>query len=166
MKACTGEELHLDRYHIAQVPWWQHPLPTDPTLEGCSFSNLNIPDPAFLYEELKHYQSSTFGLFFPILDPSLLESTVRAAYYQESSAASPGISSAKACIFAFFALAPTVVHKPRLQYLKSSLEYACEAYRLLPEIFNEPVSLDGLQTLLLLVSQDAIFISLMLCFYN
>ncbi|PYI05496.1 hypothetical protein BO78DRAFT_430633 [Aspergillus sclerotiicarbonarius CBS 121057] len=149
MKACTGEELHLDRYHSAQVPWWQHP-PTDPTPQGLSSSSLDLPEPAFLYEELKHYQSSTFGLFFPILDPSLFESTVRAACYQESSAASPGLSSAKACIFAFLALAPTVVHGSRRHRLKSSFEYVCEAYRLLPEVFKEPVSLDGLQTLLLL----------------
>ncbi|RAK95014.1 uncharacterized protein BO80DRAFT_369880 [Aspergillus ibericus CBS 121593] len=150
MKACTGEELHLDRYHSAQVSWWQHSPPTESTPQGLLSSGLDLPEPAFLYEELKHYQSSTFGLFFPILDPSLFESTVRAACYNETSAASPGLSSAKACVYAFLALAPTVVHGSRLHRLKSSLEYACEAYRLLPEISKEPVSLDGLQTLLLL----------------
>ncbi|PYH91256.1 hypothetical protein BO71DRAFT_433056 [Aspergillus ellipticus CBS 707.79] len=140
MKSCTGSELHLDRYSTAEAPWWQHKPPT----------GLDLPELSFLYEEVRRYQSSVFGQFFPIIDTSLFESTVRAAYYQEFSTASPSPNSARACIFAFLALASTVNHGPRQFQLKSSVEYACEAHCLLPEVYKEQVTIDGLQTLLLL----------------
>ena len=59
--------------------------------------------------------------------------------------------SAKACIFALLALSALAVHGPRGYPLQYSDQYAKEAHRLLPRIFEEPISLDGLQTLLMLV---------------
>jgi hypothetical protein len=49
-----------------------------------------------LRDEIERYQSSRFALFFPILDSSLIEDKINAAYYQKAFTGSPAVASAKA----------------------------------------------------------------------
>lgn len=112
-----------------------------------------MPELSVLRDEIERYQSSRFALFFPILDSSLIEDTINAAYYQKVSTASPAIASAKACIFAFHALAIIVLDGLEHLPFHASLQYAREAHRHFPDIFSEAATLDGLQAILLLVCQ-------------
>ncbi|KAL4816811.1 putative C6 transcription factor [Aspergillus spinulosporus] len=139
---CTGETFHPEYLHPAESA---AQLPS--TTTGLDFP---LPDRTFLYEEIQQYQASHLGLLFPVIDRALFDSTVDAAYCQKYSSLSPGMHSAKACIFALLALSALVVHGPRGYPLQYSDQYAKEAHRLLPCIFEEPVSLDGLQALLML----------------
>jgi hypothetical protein len=107
-----------------------------------------------LRDEIERYQSSRFALFFPILDSTLIEDTVNAAYYQKVSTVSPAIVSAKACIFAFHALAIIVLDGSEHLPFHASLQYAREAHRHFPNIFSKAATLDGLQAILLLVCQE------------
>ncbi|KAJ5381884.1 uncharacterized protein N7496_004312 [Penicillium cataractarum] len=149
IESSTGQEFCLDRVG-ADVQGWQLSLVTDPTDQGLPCKP-DLPDLRVLLEEIHLYRSTDYGVFFPIIDPSLLQSTIDAAYHGKVSAESSGRNSAKACIFAFHALAMTAIPDTEKLSSRPSIDYAREAYRLLPEVFNEKVTLDGLQALLLLV---------------
>ncbi|PYI14777.1 putative C6 transcription factor [Aspergillus violaceofuscus CBS 115571] len=138
--ACTGDEFRF-----------RQPSPESTLVQVASAAELPLPDLGFLFDELRHYQSSSFALFFPVINASLFESTIKAAYSREYSAASPGMNSARACIFALLALTSLTVHGPKGYPLRYSDQYFEAAQRLLPAVFGEPVSVDGLQTVLLLV---------------
>ncbi|KAL3429568.1 hypothetical protein BDV09DRAFT_190020 [Aspergillus tetrazonus] len=139
---CTGEIFH---------PEYLQPAESAAQLPSSSTDlDLPLPDRTFLYEEIQQYQASQLGLLFPVIVRSLYDSTIDAAYCEKYSALSPGMHSAKACIFALLALSALAVHGPRGYPLQYSDQYAKEAHRLLPRIFEEPISLDGLQTLLML----------------
>ncbi|KAL4998616.1 putative C6 transcription factor [Aspergillus recurvatus] len=123
---CTGETFKPEYPQPAEL--------SEPPPPMTVASDLPLPSRTFLYEGIKQYQASHLD----------------AAYSQKYSALSPGIHSARACIFALLALTALAVHGPRGYPLKYSDQYAREAHRLLPYIFEEPVSLDALETLLML----------------
>ncbi|BCS03027.1 uncharacterized protein AKAW2_61291A [Aspergillus luchuensis] len=138
--ACTGRELTVVHYPISEAPRWLDSAdPPSP-----------LPDQNHLYVEIQKYQASEFSLFFPILDPSLVTHTIQAAYYGQLSTGSPCLSCARAAIFAFYSLALSVVHGDEDDALESSVRYAREAYRLVPEIIKGAATLDGLQAVLML----------------
>ncbi|RAK84507.1 C6 zinc finger domain protein [Aspergillus costaricaensis CBS 115574] len=138
--ACTGRELTVAHYPISEAPRWLDSAdPPSP-----------LPDQNHLYVEIQKYQASEFSLFFPILDPSLVTHTIQAAYYGQISTGSPCLSCARAAIFAFHSLALSVVHGDEDGALESSVRYAREAYRLVPEIIKGAATLDGLQAVLML----------------
>lgn len=140
----------MDPYPINETPSW---------LDSSPASNLPLPDLASLYEDIKQYQSSIFGSFFPIIDLKLFEKTIKTAYFHERSWESPSVTSAKACVLAFLALRYQVVDSSIAQTsrLTRGVEYAREAYWLLPTLLKESVTVDGLQAFLLLVSQSHLF---------
>ncbi|KAL4938835.1 hypothetical protein BDV06DRAFT_214790 [Aspergillus oleicola] len=111
--SCTGQAFSPD--YAAAAPSSGQSLPP-PMVHGAS----PLPDLAFLYGEMKHYSSSTFGSFFPVIEPSLFERN----------------SSGRACIYLLIALTALV-------------QYFREARRHLPGLFEEPTFLNGLQALLL-----------------
>jgi hypothetical protein len=149
IKACTGEDFDLDRFPI-EFPRWQYSASTI----SLNKESLDLPELSVLRDEIERYQSSRFALFFPILDLSLIEDTINAAYHQKVSTASPAIASAKACIFALHALAIIVLDGSEQLPFHASLQYAREAHRHFPDIFSEAATLDGLQAILLLVCQE------------
>lgn len=149
IKACTGEDFDLDRFPI-EFPRWQY---SASTIISTNKEPLKLPELSVLRDEIERYQASTFALFFPVLDLSLFESTINTAYYQKVTTASPAIASARACIFAFHALAILVLGGSEHLPFHASLQYAREAHRHFPDIFSEAATVDGLQALLLLVRQ-------------
>lgn len=151
VKSCTGQEFRLDQFP-ASVQGWQLPLTNDSNDQCIPSGRPELPGITLLLKEIQHYQSTAYGIFFPIIDPSLFQSTIDAAYHQKTSKDSPGLISAKACIFAFHALALMVIPDKEMPFPRPTIDYFREAYRLLPEVFNETASLDGFQALLLLVS--------------
>ncbi|RDW63234.1 Zn(II)2Cys6 transcription factor [Aspergillus mulundensis] len=139
---CTGE-IFCPEYLPSELPQSLQP-------PMAVASDLPLPDLTFLNEEIRQYLASPLGLFFPVVNRALFESTVDAAYSQRYSSTSPGPHSARACIFALMSLTALSVHGPRGYPLKYSDQHAREAHRLLPKALEEPVSLDGFQTLLIL----------------
>ncbi|GAQ45572.1 C6 zinc finger domain protein [Aspergillus tubingensis] len=144
IEACTGEEIPLHRFSTeARV--------TELSLADTSDEGtLELPERALLLEEVNLYLSSAYGMFFPVIDKVLFQQTVEAAYDGMSSSVSPGLKSAKVCVFAFHALALTVVERPGRFSHQPSTCFARKAYRLLPDLLSEAATLDGLQALLLL----------------
>ncbi|KAF7167243.1 hypothetical protein CNMCM6106_002874 [Aspergillus hiratsukae] len=141
-------------------------LPEKRTAEGDR--RLPLPDKSLLLEQIEAFQKSICGQILPIINRACFEYTIRAAYENELSDMSPGVSSARVCIFAFMALSSFFAGQPHLDKIVTADEYAREAQDLLPELLNESVTLDGLQALTMLVlccqatSGDMLSIELML----
>ncbi|KAL4899332.1 hypothetical protein BDW74DRAFT_183867 [Aspergillus multicolor] len=140
---CTGERFCQEYLQSSR-------LPDQPSGPIAAAADLPLPDLTFLYEEIRQYLASPLGLFFPVVDRALFDSTADAAYCWKYSSSSPGPNSARACIFSLLSLTALSVHGPRGYPLRYSDQHAREAQRLLPKVFEEPVSLDGLQIILML----------------
>ncbi|KAF7177844.1 hypothetical protein CNMCM7691_006299 [Aspergillus felis] len=129
---------------------------------------LSLPDKSVLLEQMEAFQKSICAQVLPIVNQACFEYTIRAAYEKELSAISPGLSSARVCIFAFMALSSFFAGQPHFDKIVTADEYAREAQDLLPEMLNESVTLDGLQALTMLclccqaTSGDMLSIELML----
>ncbi|PYI21802.1 hypothetical protein BO99DRAFT_327456 [Aspergillus violaceofuscus CBS 115571] len=150
LKSCTGRNSCLDRLLLGVQG-------RQPCLASKKKDPLrpDLPDLRLLREELEQYQSLAYGIIFPILDPSLWQSTIDAAYYGKASPGSPVAIAARACLLAFHGLATLVIPQhptPSSPETSpwSTTDYFHEAYSLLPEVLNEMVTLDGLQAILLL----------------
>ncbi|RHZ53434.1 uncharacterized protein CDV56_104911 [Aspergillus thermomutatus] len=129
---------------------------------------LSLPEKSLLFEQIEAFQKSICGQILPLINRACFEYTIRAAYDNELSDISPGVSSARVCIFAFMALSSFFTGHPHYDKIVTADEYAREAQDLLPEMLNESVTLDGLQALAMLclccqaISGDMLSIELML----
>lgn len=148
IRARTGEDRSLDRYCTMRPITWPR-IPKKRTAEGDR--RLSLPDKSLLLEQIEAFQKSICGQILPIVNRACFEYTIRAAYEQELSDISPGLASARVCIFAFMALSSFFAGQPHLDKIVTADEYAREAQDLLPELLNESVTLDGLQALTMLV---------------
>ncbi|CAG8148045.1 unnamed protein product [Penicillium nalgiovense] len=145
IKARTGEDRPLNKYCSAQPSTWPRIL-----RKYHPGNHIPLPDKTLLLEQLEAYRASVFCQLFPIIDPGCFEYTINAAYNGELSDVSPGVSSARACIFAFMAFSAFFTIQPHLDTIMDVDELTQEAQELLPDIINESVTLDGLQTLVML----------------
>jgi hypothetical protein len=118
---------------------------------------LSLPDKSLLFEQIEAFQKSICGQFLPLVNRACFEYTIRAAYEKELSDISPGLSSARVCIFAFMALSSFFAGQSHVDNIVTADEYAREAQDLLPEMLNESVTLDGLQALTMLVRPSFYF---------
>ncbi|GFF25762.1 C6 transcription factor, putative [Aspergillus lentulus] len=164
IRARTGEDGSLDRYCSMRPITW--PRLAKKRTEGDR--RLSLPDKSLLFEQIEAFEKSICGQFLPLLNRTCFEYTIRAAYENELSDISPGLSSARVCIFAFMALSSFFAGQPHVDKIVTADEYAREAQDLLPEMLNESVTLDGLQALTMLclccqaISGDMLSIELML----
>lgn len=143
IKERSGEQLRLEKLtRLSGTKRENHCLKTP---------ELDLPDQQFLYEQMQIYRCSVLGQFFPVLDPNIFQWTVQAAYGESPKSDNIGSNGAKVCIFALLALV-TVLYPRDNSSLRNSAQYYEKAHRLLPRMLSEPVSLDGLQAVLLLVS--------------
>lgn len=145
LKSCTGQEFHLDRFP-ADVKGWQLSQPRDPS------DIVELPPLDGFLAGVEQYQSSAFGIMFPLIDTPLLRHTINAAYYNIFSDDSFGSASARACILAFHAHILTVLPTHEIASPRPAIDYFREAYALLPEVIHETATLDGLQAILAMVS--------------
>ncbi|PKX96515.1 Zn(II)2Cys6 transcription factor [Aspergillus novofumigatus IBT 16806] len=159
IRARTGEDGSLDRYCSMRPITW--PRLTKKCTEGDR--RLSLPDKSLLFEQIEAFQKSVCGQFLPLVNRTCFEYTIRAAYEKELSDISPGLFSARVCIFAFMALSSFFAGQPHVDKIVTADEYAREAQDLFPEMLNESVTLDGLQALTMLAtSGDMLSIELML----
>ncbi|KAL4780662.1 hypothetical protein BJX76DRAFT_38027 [Aspergillus varians] len=160
IKARTGEEVSLDWYRT--VP----PTAAAPARDGNH--PVSLPEIGRLRQLLDRYMKSISYQIFPVVNLACFEYTIRAAYGQDVSDISPGISSAKACIFAFMAMTSFVAGYSQEDAIMYTDKYAREVNDLIPHILADSVTLDGLQALLMLcfccqtVSADILKIELLL----
>ena len=109
-----------------------------------------LPEKEVVVQLLDEWGPSVFSRLFPFINKELLEFTIKAAYHDEVTVSSPGTDSARACIHAFTAvcLSSSIYHGHQVMHAE---DHVHAAYKLLPGLLIESVTLDGLQTVLMLV---------------
>ncbi|RAL00694.1 uncharacterized protein BO80DRAFT_455602 [Aspergillus ibericus CBS 121593] len=142
IKARTGQEVNL----AYMSPWPS--TSSQMTSTGVPHS-VALPEKATVIHLLDEWKQSVFSKLFPFVDRELLESTIKAAYHDETTVSSPGADSARACIHAFTAvcLSSSIPHGHQVMHAE---DHVLAAYKLLPGLLLESVTLDGLQTVLML----------------
>ncbi|PYI07240.1 hypothetical protein BO78DRAFT_406725 [Aspergillus sclerotiicarbonarius CBS 121057] len=142
IKTRTGEEVNLA--HMS--PWPS--TSSQVTSTGVPHS-VALPEKETVVQLLGEWRDSVFSKLFPFINRELLESTIRAAYHDEITVSSPGADSARACIHAFTALCLSS-STPHGHQVMHAEDHVLAAYKLLPGLLLESVTLDGLQTVLML----------------
>ncbi|KAL3478305.1 hypothetical protein BJX99DRAFT_107793 [Aspergillus californicus] len=163
IKDRTGEDVSLDWYRAGSTN-----LSGTYTDSPDETQRISLPDVNELRSQADLFRRSICYRLFPFVNPACFEYTIRAAYNQELSDLSPGVNSAKACVFSFMALTSFFAGFPHNYAIMNADRYAREATDLLPEVFKESITLDGLQALLMLtfccqaISADMLKIELLL----
>ncbi|OHE99408.1 fungal specific transcription factor [Colletotrichum orchidophilum] len=104
IRSRAGEDASFQTL-FGMGPLWQtqHPVPiVIDFLEGSSSGEL--PDRTVVEEYLALFRASQFGLSFPVIDFVLFGETIELAYQPVHSKATLEAVTAKACVFAFFAV--------------------------------------------------------------
>lgn len=145
IKERTGEDVNLE---------YTSPRPSilDPSTPNGIAHAVPLPDKGILCQLHDEWENSILSRMFPFVDRVLLESTVAAAYHNETSVSSPGADSARACIHAFTA---TCVHAADQQHghrVVQTEDHLQTAHDLVPRMLHESVTIDGLQAVLMIVS--------------
>ncbi|PWY76499.1 hypothetical protein BO94DRAFT_206434 [Aspergillus sclerotioniger CBS 115572] len=148
----TGVENNFHEYYASGPPWQAKPRFRAQTKHGSPDGRkiMGLPARLVLSKLLHTATSVEFVLAAFLVDQKLFESTIRAAFDGQLSQTSPGPVSARACILAFTALVLEMVPDRDFAVDGVSDDYALEALALLPEVFAESVTIDGLQALLML----------------
>ncbi|PYI12672.1 hypothetical protein BO78DRAFT_412872 [Aspergillus sclerotiicarbonarius CBS 121057] len=154
----TGTVIPLPSSNHA--PWEKSP----PT---CTMGRANLaplaelPMRSVLQQYLDVYHSSAMRMIFPVVDSSLFLQTINAAYSLDGPQWQTQRCCATACIFAFMALVSSMDHMatcctaprpppiPRLAYIDN-------ARALMPYLVQNSLSLDAIQTALLLAISGTI----------
>ena len=98
------------------------------------------------------------GLVFPLVDPTWHLKKISTVYHPIQARCSDGIENkkaGKACVYAFLAFCSAINLGKTPRNSVDGEAYAAEARRLLPEVLRETPTLDGLQSLLMLVNSAA-----------
>jgi hypothetical protein len=155
----TGEKIDFDKYFVLGPPWQVIP-PSNLTSQTSPLPcTVDLPEKAVIQSWVRQYQSAKLPIIPFFFNSTLFEGTIAAAYDHQLSPASPDPATAKACIVAFMTLMqiicedlPSVVSVST----ESSAVYQQQAMALLPEILFAPATVDGLQTVLMLVGGELI----------
>ncbi|RAK98990.1 uncharacterized protein BO80DRAFT_142403 [Aspergillus ibericus CBS 121593] len=154
----TGIRINLQEYYASGPPWQVQPRfkaqPKQGQTEGRR--TMSLPTRSLLYQFLHAAASIKFALATSLVDEELFECTINAAFDGQLSQTSPAPVSARACILAFSALVLGMVPDMVLAADGDSDDYALAALALLPEVFAESVTVDGLQALLMLAIHCAV----------
>ncbi|CAG8178109.1 unnamed protein product [Penicillium salamii] len=112
-----------------------------------------LPDQDRVRSHLALYKKSVLSDIFPFLEVSLFEETIETAYSAKNDT-DAATATARACIFAFMSIVCVFSKDLNEENLDTGDDYSSQAYHLLPGIFGDSMTVDGLQAIL------------MLCFYN
>ncbi|PWY73885.1 C6 zinc finger domain protein [Aspergillus sclerotioniger CBS 115572] len=142
IKSRTGEDVNLA--HMSPKPSTSNQV----TSTGVPHS-VALPEKEVVIQLLDEWGPSILSRLFPFINRELLEFTIKAAYHDEVSVSSPGADSARACIHAFTAvcLSSSIYRGHEVMHAE---DHVHAAYKLLPGLLIELVTLDGLQTVLML----------------
>lgn len=130
----------------------QLPAPPHIPIQGASDYLSVLPSRGIAKAFLDAFHQSTFRLAFPVIDFILFQETIAVAYEASDTLSPPKQTSAKACILAFLSMVGVLFHG-KLSFLPSMDWDACynAARSFLPDILDE-VTVENLQTALMLVS--------------
>ncbi|PWY91023.1 C6 zinc finger domain protein, partial [Aspergillus heteromorphus CBS 117.55] len=144
VKSCTGEDV--DQAYFSPQPSVSYEAASSGALQP-----LMLPDKGILHNLLHEWEAQIFSLLFPFINREFFHSTIDAAYHGRTSTISPGTASARACVYAFTALCLSMSHQVSGSDLMNAEDYINEAFGLLPSMFMDSFTIDGLQTLAMLV---------------
>ncbi|PYI06404.1 hypothetical protein BO78DRAFT_418807 [Aspergillus sclerotiicarbonarius CBS 121057] len=148
----TGVKSNFHEYYASGPPWQAKPRFRAQTKHGQTDGRriIGLPARPVVHKLLHTAASVKFAIGAVLIDQKLFESTINAAFDGQLSQTSPGPVSARACILAFSALVLEMVPEVDFVMDGDSDDYALEALALLPGVFAESVTMDGLQALLML----------------
>ncbi|OQD76786.1 hypothetical protein PENANT_c116G05132 [Penicillium antarcticum] len=147
IKDRTGDGASIGWYSAGAPHVWP---PTETKEEYGNRKLVELPDKKVLRQLLEAYQKSIHGQLFPLVNPPCFEHTIRAAYEEQLSDISPSAVCARGCVFGFMAMASYMTASPREDAIMSADKNAREVQDLLQDISREPVTLDGLQAVVML----------------
>ncbi|KAG5654927.1 hypothetical protein KAF25_010972 [Fusarium avenaceum] len=135
----------------------QLPAPPHIPMQGANDFLSVLPSRGIAKAFLDAFNQSTFRLAFPVIDFTLFQETITAAYEARDTVSSPKQTSAKACILAFISMVGVLFHG-KLSFLPSMDWDACynAARSFLPDILDE-VTVENLQTALMLYIRQRYF---------
>ncbi|KAK0368188.1 fungal specific transcription factor [Colletotrichum limetticola] len=104
IRSRAGEDASFQTL-FGMGPLWQtqHPVPIFIDFPEGNASG-ELPDRTVVEEYLALFRASQFGLSFPVIDFVLFQETIELAYEQADGSPSLESVTAKACVFAFFAV--------------------------------------------------------------
>ncbi|CAI7635341.1 unnamed protein product [Penicillium pancosmium] len=148
VRSVLGRSVNLEALFRPSTPW-KCRIPRYMSQEMPIQSFTELADVRIVNDHVAAYCSSPVRFILPIIDRTLFENTINLAFSTPLANAS-GVSSAKACVWAFLCLSSIwnfpVAH--RLQIDATVL--AMEVERYIPRILQEE-TIDGLQALLMLI---------------
>lgn len=156
----TGQPISVDKLTPIRPPWEkERAQSTNELLMSMQAQkHFELPEWAVVQSYYQAFlNSNVVQRIFPIIDAVLFQETMNAAYHESYSHFSYGQAGIRACMFAFVAFVS------RLPPVKSQLgsfsrtpidseAMATKAEFLLAQVLQEPASLEGIQTVTLLVS--------------
>lgn len=152
IKACTGEDVSFE--------WYRPGILSTPANRRHNGNQLaSLPEIRTLRRRFERHQKSIFHQLFPVVNAECFEYTIRAAYSHELSEVSPGVTSAKACIFGFMALTSFLSGDPHENAIIDADTYARDSHKLCSEAIDESATLDTLQAFLMLVRAIITFLT-------
>jgi hypothetical protein len=160
IKARTGQAVSIEKLSPARAPWEKERGQSFNTLlmNMNSLNPFDLPDLGTVRVYLEAYKrSKVMRRIFPVIDPILFEETVRTAYRQSISSFTYGQASARVCVIAFLTFASRlppvndIVGAINIPPIDQDL-LATRAQFLMPQVLQEPASLDSAQALTMLVS--------------
>lgn len=159
MESCTGQKIDFDRLNLASVRTQDQIVHDFASLKKHfrHHTHPDLPERSIVRSALHKFISSSAHRRFPFVHPGLFHYTIETAYDNQLSEFSPDIPSARACIFAFISFSSFMVEGNSLGNSIESQRYIHEAQYLASAILDGQATLDGIQALLMVVSQPIWF---------
>lgn len=152
----TGQQIAFDKLSPTRPPWEKQRAQTSNAMLMNSQCQkiFELPDRKLVERNSELYHSSLIQRIFPVIDVVIFKETIKAAY-DLPHPDSPVPSSTRACIFAFLAFA-TLIHHPCMKEGLDGIEtidgesYVLKVQHLVPQLVQEPVTLESLQAVTML----------------
>jgi hypothetical protein len=156
----TGQPISVDKLTLVRLPWEKERAQSSNELlmSMQAQKHFELPERAVVQSYYQAFlKSNVMQRIFPIIDAVLFQDTMNAAYHESHSRFAYGQAGIRACMFAFVAFVS------RLPPVKSQLgsfsrtpidieAMVTKAEFLLAQVLQESASLEGIQTVTLLVS--------------
>lgn len=153
----TGESLAFEKFNTLNPLWQKQQSPGRSNLRMRlqMYDVLELPDRSIVERYLDVWHSSILRLVFPLVEVSLFRRTIATAYRQLRTDFQSEAISSRACIYAFLAFIYMTERKGLESRMILPMDYqACmtKAQILSSDALQEGATLDGLQTVAMLVS--------------
>lgn len=156
----TDQSIAFDKLSPARPPWEkQRALNSSALLMSLQTQDpFELPSQTVTEIYFELYRCALMRIIFPVLDFIMFRDTIKVAYSPQGTGRSYRPASAKACIFAFLAFT-SALHPPGLNQTPENIPridseaFVIKAQCLLSQIFQESATVDGLQTVTILVSR-------------